>query len=225
MSSSSAQETFECGICFETYPEDSVAKIDRCNHQYCQECMSTYLMSKLEERRSPIVCPVCSATDGRTDPGVIGEEIARQVGLTQAYQRWNELGLANSSVIAQCPKCNVFVVVDRDEYESTGKVSCPRQGCRDYRCKKCSKLVRLNEKHTCGGSIFFRFWKRRVRDDTAQLDKLIKKKKWKRCPGCQTPMEKTEGCNHMICIAPECRTHFCYRCGGLMLDPGLHDCR
>ncbi|KAL1409025.1 hypothetical protein Q8F55_005849 [Vanrija albida] len=31
------------------------------------------------------------------------------------------------------------------------------------------------------------------------------------CPGCNSFIEKSEGCNHMTC--DQCRTHFCYRCG------------
>ncbi|KDR84753.1 hypothetical protein GALMADRAFT_217815 [Galerina marginata CBS 339.88] len=38
------------------------------------------------------------------------------------------------------------------------------------------------------------------------------------CPGCESPVEKSEGCNHMTCS--KCRKHFCYRCG-MQLDP-LH---
>lgn len=30
------------------------------------------------------------------------------------------------------------------------------------------------------------------------------------CPTCDTPAQKTSGCNHMIC--PKCQTHFCYLC-------------
>ncbi|KAK8152011.1 RWD domain-containing protein, partial [Phyllosticta citribraziliensis] len=30
------------------------------------------------------------------------------------------------------------------------------------------------------------------------------------CPTCQSPCQKTHGCNHMVCF--QCRTHFCYLC-------------
>ncbi|KAJ4476743.1 hypothetical protein J3R30DRAFT_3488613 [Lentinula aciculospora] len=32
-----------------------------------------------------------------------------------------------------------------------------------------------------------------------------------RCPGCNVHIEKSVGCNHMICS--KCKQHFCYRCG------------
>lgn len=31
------------------------------------------------------------------------------------------------------------------------------------------------------------------------------------CPGCQTRVNKSAGCNHMTCS--KCQAHFCYRCG------------
>ena len=54
------QEIFECGICFETLPLDDVASLDGCQHQFCRDCLRSYVSSKIEDRRYPISCPVCS---------------------------------------------------------------------------------------------------------------------------------------------------------------------
>lgn len=37
------------------------------------------------------------------------------------------------------------------------------------------------------------------------------KEKTMACPGCETHVEKNEGCNHMTCA--RCAVHFCFRCG------------
>ncbi|KAJ4368509.1 hypothetical protein N0V86_009414 [Didymella sp. IMI 355093] len=37
-----------------------------------------------------------------------------------------------------------------------------------------------------------------------------------KCPKCDTPVQKSEACNHMICV--QCRTHFCYLCS-MSLNP------
>jgi hypothetical protein len=45
-----------------------------------------------------------------------------------------------------------------------------------------------------------------------------------RCPGCQTAVERIDGCFHMKC--PTCATHFCYECGTELFPPyyGTHHC-
>jgi len=42
------------------------------------------------------------------------------------------------------------------------------------------------------------------------------------CPVCSSPIQKTEGCNHMTCFT--CMTHFCYLCGAWLdrADPYAH---
>lgn len=59
-----SQRRFECGICLEELPEDSVARIDPCGHSFCRECVRNYIGSKLEEHRFPIVCPICTTMKG-----------------------------------------------------------------------------------------------------------------------------------------------------------------
>ncbi|GAA5973092.1 hypothetical protein JCM11641_006264 [Rhodosporidiobolus odoratus] len=43
-----------------------------------------------------------------------------------------------------------------------------------------------------------------------------------RCPGCDVPIQKSHGCNHVTCA--KCSTHFCYRCGKSIspTDPYKH---
>jgi hypothetical protein len=40
----------------------------------------------------------------------------------------------------------------------------------------------------------------------------------KKCPGCNTPIQKTDGCNHMTC--KRCTRHFCWTCQMLFEIPG-----
>lgn len=37
-----------------------------------------------------------------------------------------------------------------------------------------------------------------------------------KCPKCETPVQKSEACNHMTCV--QCRAHFCYLCS-VFLNP------
>ncbi|KDQ11846.1 hypothetical protein BOTBODRAFT_34936 [Botryobasidium botryosum FD-172 SS1] len=216
---------FECGICFETHPGVSFAKVDPCGHQYCAMCTRTYVASQIEARRYPIVCPTCIADGNRRSAGTVGEDIVHRLRLSPTlYQRWHQLGIDDITVTTQCPKCKESLVLDRREYYSAlnDMISCPLPGCDGYWCKTCSKVCPRNKKHKCGGSPLLRFWRKPGR--TSEMDKLIRKKRWMRCPRCKTPTEKTDGCNHMTCIVPGCRAHFCYLCGKPTDEGGGHSC-
>ena len=63
------QHLFECAICMEEQPEDYVARPDPCGHKFCRDCIRSHISSKLEERRFPILCPVCMAEGDKSDSG------------------------------------------------------------------------------------------------------------------------------------------------------------
>ena len=65
-----------------------------------------------------------------------------------------------------------------------------------------------------------------VHNETCKIQILNKLKnedaKWvlnntKNCPKCNQLYEKSEGCNHMVCIKCRPEVHFCFICG-LVLD-------
>ena len=71
LSKTMIQTVFECGICMEEMPEDSVARPDPCGHAFCRECMRGYVSARLEEHRFPVLCPTCVADKGK-GKGVTG---------------------------------------------------------------------------------------------------------------------------------------------------------
>ncbi|KAH9912633.1 uncharacterized protein BXZ73DRAFT_107363 [Epithele typhae] len=136
-------------------------------------------------------------------------ESLQQLGLTEKqYERYNEMQLARFSTIVHCQKrvasCKRTIFVDKREYQQTSEVVCPFPKCGYAWCKMCSQaLDPSGPKHSCDGS--------------SELRHLMGERGWKACPGCDTPTEKTGGCNHMTCMSPACNTHFCYLCGKLIV--------
>ena len=63
----SVQITFMCGVCLEVHPEEDVARVTICEHHFCRDCLRSYILSKLDEHRYPIFCPVCM-TGGLQEP-------------------------------------------------------------------------------------------------------------------------------------------------------------
>ncbi len=59
------QPTIKCVICIEDVPLSDTACISSdCGHLFCYECVSQYVLTKVKDRKYPIVCPApgCTAT-------------------------------------------------------------------------------------------------------------------------------------------------------------------
>ncbi|KAJ6456123.1 hypothetical protein C8R45DRAFT_1064835 [Mycena sanguinolenta] len=204
-----AQVLFECGICFDKCPEDYVSRIADCTHAFCRECMRSYVVSKLQDKLYPIFCPMCVTDQARVEPGAITDDLAQTLGLDDKdYQILQELQIASMSILLHCRQCKESVFVDRAEYEAEQILVCPLPRCNYAWCKACQQTIPMDgPKHSCDGS--------------SELEHLMKRRGWKHCPGCKTPFQKSDGCNHMTCMSPGCNTHFCYICGDSIVRSAL----
>jgi hypothetical protein len=57
------REVIACQICLDEEPLDESVVVQSCGHSFGRECMRSYILSRLDERRFPIPCPCCSAAD------------------------------------------------------------------------------------------------------------------------------------------------------------------
>ncbi|KAJ7091507.1 hypothetical protein B0H15DRAFT_836463 [Mycena belliarum] len=204
-----AQPVFECGICFDKFPEDYVARITDCAHGFCRECMKSYVVSKLTDKLYPIFCPLCVTDIARVEPATISDDLVQTLGLNdKEYQILQELQIISLSILLHCRKCKQSVFVDRGEYEAAPILVCPLPRCNYTWCKACHQTIPMDgPKHSCDGS--------------SELEHLMKRRGWKQCPGCKTVIHKVSGCNHITCMAPGCNTHFCYVCGESIVRSAL----
>ena len=66
------QHVFDCGVCLDTLPEESVVRIEPCGHSFCKECVRGLIASQIESRRFPVLCPTCTAEPENYRPESIG---------------------------------------------------------------------------------------------------------------------------------------------------------
>ncbi|KAI9511016.1 hypothetical protein F5148DRAFT_1010122 [Russula earlei] len=207
----SAPRLFECSICMEEIPEDSIARPDPCGHSFCRACLRGHVTARLDEHRFPILCPTCTADKGKGKgpTGNVPLSLALDLGLTdKQYAIWTDMEMVAFSVVISCQKCKRSMFVAKDEHEETLIIACPLPDCNHVWCKQCQQSIDFEgPKHSCDG--------------TSELDHLMKEQGWKYCPTCKTPIQKESGCNHMSCMTPACNTHFCYVCGGLIVRSAL----
>ncbi|EIW58125.1 uncharacterized protein TRAVEDRAFT_122957, partial [Trametes versicolor FP-101664 SS1] len=193
----SQPKSFDCGLCLERFQEDFIARVDLCGHVYCRQCLAGQVASKIDEHRYPILCPLCTADKTRIDA-------PRGACALEQYTVFEEMQMNRFSITILCRRCKQTLLVDKTEYRETKIVRCPLKGCGYTWCKLCLREVDpMIQKHTCDGTYVF--------------DRFIRK----RCPTCTTPSEKISGCNHITCVSPGCNTHFCYRCGALIVQSAL----
>ena len=67
----STQRLFVCGICLDEMPDDSIARPDPCGHTFCRECLRGHVAVRINEHRFPVLCPSCTANQGK-GKGVAG---------------------------------------------------------------------------------------------------------------------------------------------------------
>jgi len=169
--------------------------------------MRNYILSKLEERRFPIPCPCCSVDETGGPQGMVTSGIATQVDLSDAdCRRWDELEFQSHAVLFECSRCDQSHTIDRRKIvkeKRKKKVYCVTNGCDGVWCRRCHTELEPGLKHKCEGR--------------KELKQLMKQEGWKNCPGCNIPVQKSSGCNHIACSAPGCNTHFCYRCETILV--------
>lgn len=91
------------------------------------------------------------------------------------------------------PRCLTFIgAVDMDEQTTT----CTN--CFFEICNRCRR-----ESHTSLIAC-------RPLDEDPEVLSVGQREGWQRCYSCRAMVERTEGCNHLIC---RCSSEWCYKCG------------
>ena len=123
----SAQRLFECGICLEEMPDDSIARPEPCGHTFCRECLRGHVAARINEHRFPVICPSCTANKGKGKeaaggtcrermaissfishimfPLEVSQALALDLGLTdEQYSIWTEMEMVTFSILLYCRK-------------------------------------------------------------------------------------------------------------------------
>jgi hypothetical protein len=194
-----------CGICRDEHGDEWIISVKECNHSFCKVCLRSQVGYKLGEGRYPIFCPTCEATYSRAGYTILSDEHFNKLDLSsEQLDKIVKLQLLPHAITVQCPRCSEVMEVDRKQYIEERVLICPLRRCAHKWCKDCQKTLPSSEhRHRC---------------KSRNINYLMRFKGWKRCPGCLTPVQKESGCNHIVCSAPGCNVHFCYRCGEFIVD-------
>ena len=188
----------DCCVCYtEIDCENNLFRLECCGHVYCAECVQIQVTSPTAT--FPLVC----AAEQCSQLFVIQDVTALCRRINYSIQQLAEASLrsfvyANPDKIKNCltPDCKMVYVTS----EEGTKFLCSL--CGVAICTKCH--VQYHDDLTCA---MYQSVTRQGDDVTPWLMKDPARRK--RCPNCDVPIEKRDGCNHIRCI---CGVHVCWVC-------------
>ena len=217
---------FDCSVCFvEKFGRDCL-KFVPCEHVFCKECLKSFFEIQIRDGNVlALTCPQDKCESSAT-PGQVQETVDEEL-----FARYDRLLLQSSldtmSDIMYCPRktCGLAVIMDQEasmgSCDSCGFVFCIfcKQTYHGVSpCKiKGEEMTRLREEYLAAtGEEKKKMERRYGRHVLKHLVENSLSEQWlqeksKKCPHCNTSIEKIDGCNKMTCT--KCRTFFCRLCG------------
>lgn len=189
-----------CLVCLDPKPSSDFITL-KCGHKpLCRGCLSGMLKNGARDKDGTgVSCPVCKTAIIDTDIKKINSQLLEDVQNAQLQEF-----LKTQTGIKHCPTAgcqNIFIKEGRAAWTYTCD-ACKHNYCaeclilhgRGISCEKAKQMQKAglsdNEKK-----------------DIEYIEKISKK-----CPnpGCNWPIEKNGGCDHMTC--PKCHWEFCWIC-------------
>ena len=191
---------FYCYLCLYEYNIKNTIHIG-CGHQFCVNCFSKYLETKLLELGPQCILTRC--IEPKCKKTIISKYWIKY--LTNKYKnKYNEYLLhsfvSNQSKLRWCPgnDCNYAVKCDIGSMEQVNiKCLCGHEWC--FSCRKANHLP-------CSCELANKWL---VLHKTDSENVTWARAHGKECKKCGNYIEKNQGCNHMTC---RCGYEFCWLC-------------
>ena len=198
-----------CIFCIEDFVQNPIINpLLECGKFIHGECFINYIDKELNNNHFPIRCPFCTENNRHEinykivmDCLLINNKDNLAIKLENISL--NYLAQNNPDEISFCPTagCDYMCFYDKNEYH----LECPL--CQKSYCLKCK--TEWHENITCEEN---QLSIKGIKNQESEIifEEYVKGCNFKKCPKCKRWVEKTEGCDHIICL---CGTHFCYSCG------------
>ena len=189
-----------CLICFE--PAASYA-LAICGCRFCPSCLAQAFETKCMDTAfvGELQCPTCRERVCTEDLSFFLRPTALRM---YAFRIAKFLSSRIPDVIRECPtKCGFFGRVRPSIHQQS--LEC-RQ-CNSSWCVRCSDKVGTavaSHKGFCDKRWDSAYWKAFAEEAALAGARS--------CPQCGTYVVKDGGCSHVTCSAPNCQTHFCWKC-------------
>ena len=217
---------FECEICFESVLGVDCIQLSNCQHVHCCQCMREHTSAKIHDGQvARVDCPSIDCSE------LVPPNVIKRLVSPSLYTRYDQLLLQQSLEgmvdIVYCPRPSCRCATVKEEEDGNMAV-CSR--CQFSFCVLCKRtwhgvspckllpddVRELKEMYESGDSelresLEQQYGKKQLQRAMAEVDShdWIKTNA-KKCPGCNSNIEKSHGCNKMTCL--RCGHHFCWLC-------------
>ena len=191
-----------CLVCFEEKNEDFACL--SCGHMFCKDCWRDYLQEKCVDFYTVMTtkCPQAGCTNIVYEKFFLKylEDPTSKIRFDKALKK-NYTDSNDDIKTCPNPNCNVFIKC----FDHIPKdVECI---CGTTFCFKC-----YHDSHRPCSCFMFEKWEKKNASES--LDDKWVKANCKECPHCHQKIERSQGCNYMLCDkkAGGCGKAFCYVC-------------
>ena len=225
-----------CNVCFLEKFGSVCIQFPQCKHVYCKECMKDYFTIQISEGSvKALTCPE-DKCDVQADPSMVKSLVNPDL-----FERYDELLLKRTlecmTDITNCPRkiCQATVMKDKDldlgQCAKCGFVFCVQCNNTYHGQAICplsaAELTKLRVTYLQGTKEEREDLEKRFGKDIFKKQIDVCSEEWmerftKRCPECQSSIQKIAGCNKMTCF--QCRRNFCWLCNSKLNynDPYAH---
>ena len=189
----------DCPICF-CEAENPIHT--SCKHTYCLECFEENCKAAASTSGAEfrIKCQgnegICSSIFSMEELGALLSSSAFENILQASFEEYVK---RHPESFHYCPTADCGYIYRCSKASNLKPHTCPN--CFESICTTCHAS---HGKYTCAEYTDI------ASGGLEALARLKKELNIKDCPRCSTPMEKTDGCNHMTCIG--CKAHICWVC-------------
>ena len=189
-----------CPICF---CEAENAVRTSCGHTYCLDCFEDHCKSTADTSKEHFRIK-CQGDGGDCSTFFalheLKDHLSSSVLEAVLESSFHEHVQRHPDIFHYCPTPDCGFIY---------RCTLPDSKALAYQCPNCLKPV-CTSCHAVHGEYTCAEYKDIASGGKEALEKLKKELNIKDCPKCKTPMEKTEGCNHMTCLG--CKSHVCWVC-------------
>ncbi|PBK78456.1 hypothetical protein ARMSODRAFT_947371 [Armillaria solidipes] len=201
--------THTCPIC---YDDVSTPFQLVCEHVYCTGCIRHFLTSTAKTGIFPLVCMGNESTCGTP----ISIPVIQKFLPPPAFNHLLETVFTthvdkHPQEFRYCKTPDCMQIYRRSEAMSV--LRCP--SCFSEICSSCGE-----DSHGRMSCEYAHIHNNPAEQERMSEIWLLQRRGIKKCPTCSRLLEKTEGCNHMMC---PCGAHICWRCMGVFDATNIYD--